>query len=113
MERIALRLKAYIDENYAQELSLDVLADALGLSAKYLSRVFKLMMGVTLSDYLAYVRMEKVKELLLTPLPIERIAQQVGITNRTTFTRTFRKLEGMTPSEWRRLHQEPPTQSTD
>ncbi len=113
MGRIAQRLKAYIDENYAQELSLDVLADALGLSAKYLSRVFKLIMGVNLSDYLAYVRMEKVKELLLTPLPIERIAQQVGITNRTTFTRTFRKLEGMTPSEWRRLHQEPPTHPTE
>lgn len=112
MKRIALRLKAYIDENYAQELSLDVLADALGLSAKYLSRVFKLIMGINLSDYLAYVRMEKAKELLLTPLPIEHIAQQVGIINRTTFTRTFRKLEGMTPSEYRRLHQEPPTSST-
>ncbi len=113
MERIALRIKAYIDENYAQELSLDILADALELSAKYLSRVFKLIMGVNFSDYLAYVRIEKVKELLLTSTPIERIAQQVGITNRTTFTRTFRKLEGMTPSEWRRLHQESPAKPTE
>lgn len=106
MERIALRLKTYIDANYNRELSLDILADALGLSAKYLSRVFKQILGVNLSDYLAYVRVEKIKELLLTPMTLDQIAQQTGITNRTTFTRTFRKLEGMTPSEWRRLHQD-------
>lgn len=105
MEKIAQRIKAFIDENYQQELSLDILAEKLGLSAKYLSRVFKHMMEVNLSDYLAYVRVEKIKELLLADLSLDQIAERVGITNRTTFTRTFRKLEGITPSEWRRIHQ--------
>ena len=108
MERIALRLKSYMDENYAQELSLDILADALGLSAKYCSRVFKQTLGINVTDYLAWVRVEKIKELLLLGMPLDRIAQQVGITNRTTFTRTFRKVEGVTPGEWRRLHQPGP-----
>lgn len=106
MERITRRIKAYIDSNYAQELSLDILADCLDLSAKYVSRVFKTTMNVNLSDYLAYVRIEKAKELLLSEEPLERIAEQVGITNRTTFTRIFRKFEGVTPSEWRKIHRE-------
>jgi len=106
VERIARKIKMYIDANFAQELSLDILADHLGLSSKYVSRMFKMSMHVNLSDYLAYVRIEKAKELLLTEQQLEKIAEQVGITNRTTFTRTFRKLEGMTPTEWRRMHRD-------
>lgn len=100
-EDIAHRLKAYIDTHFGEELSLDILSDKFSISSKYLSRVFKQTLGVNLSDYLAYVRMEKVKELLKTELPLEKIAETVGIFNRTTFTRTFRKLEGMTPGEYR------------
>ena len=106
MERITRKIMLYIDSNYTQDVSLDILADYLGLSAKYVSRVFKVTMNVKLSDYLAHVRIEKAKELLLMEQPLERIAEQVGITNRTTFTRIFRKLEGVTPSEWRRIHRD-------
>ena len=64
-------------------------------------------MGVNLSDYLVFVRVEKMKELLLTDLPLEKVAESVGIFNRTTFTRTFRKLEGVTPGEYRAAHRAP------
>lgn len=103
-EELALRAKAYVDENYMRELSLDIISESLNVTAKYLSRVFKQAMGVNLTDYLAYVRVERVKELLPTGLSLERVAESVGITNRTTFIRTFRKVEGMTPSEYRALH---------
>lgn len=103
-EEIARRAKEFLSEHYHEELSLDILSDRLNVSAKYLSRVFKQVMGVNLSDYLAYVRVEKVKELLLTDLPLEKISESVGIFNRTTFTRTFRKLEGITPGEYRAAH---------
>lgn len=103
-EELAARAKAYIDANYMCELSLDIIADALNVSAKYLSRTFKQALGVNLTDYLAYVRVERVKELLSGDFSMEQISEKVGITNRTTFIRTFRKMEGMTPSEYKTLH---------
>lgn len=103
-ERIALRAKEWLDAHYHETVSLDILADHIGVSSKYLSRIFKQEMGVNLSDYLAYVRVERIKALLRTGSSLEAIAESVGFTNRTTFIRTFKKLEGMTPSEWRSLH---------
>lgn len=102
-DKNARRMKRYIDEHYDEELSLDILADKVGISAKYLSRIFKQSMGVNLTDYLAYVRVQRIKELMLCNVPLEQIMCSVGITNRTTFNRTFRKIEGMTPSEYRSL----------
>lgn len=106
-QRIALRTKAWLDAHYHETVSLDILADHIGVSPKYLSRIFKQEMGVNLSDYLAYVRVEQIKVLLRTGRSLEAIAESVGITNRTTFIRTFKKLEGITPSEWRSLHRGP------
>ena len=103
-ERIALRAKEWLDVHYHETVSLDILSDHIGVSPKYLSRIFKQEMGVNLSDYLAYVRVEQIKALLRTGRGLESIAESVGFTNRTTFIRTFKKLEGMTPSEWRGLH---------
>lgn len=105
-DKNARRMKAFIDEHYDQELSLDILAEKVGITAKYLSRIFKQSMGVNLTDYLAYVRVEKIKELLCKDLPLEQIMASVGINNRTTFIRTFRKIEGMTPTEYRNLKKE-------
>lgn len=101
---IVERLKDFIDHNYMQELSLDIIADNLNMSSKYLSHIFKQSTGNNLSDYLAYVRVQTIKELLLEDINLEIIAQSVGISNRTTFIRTFKKLEGITPSEWRSVH---------
>ena len=101
-EEIAYKLKKLIDNNYMQELSLDILAEKINISAKHASRVFKQVMETNLTDYMAYVRVEKTKELLSTPMSLEEIAQRVGINNRTTFIRTFKKLEGTTPGEYRK-----------
>lgn len=103
-EDISRRAKSYIDQNYQRELSLDILSADLGISAKYLSRIFKQSMGINLSDYLTYVRVEKIKKLLKTNMSMEKIAGQTGFNNRTTFTRVFKKLEGVTPGEYRLLH---------
>lgn len=103
-EDISRRAKAYIDSNYHRELSLEILSADLGISAKYLSRIFKQSMGINLSDYLTYVRVEKIKKLLKTGMSMENIAGQTGFNNRTTFTRVFKKLEGVSPNEYRRLH---------
>lgn len=103
-DKIACRLRSFIDAHYSEELSLDILADKMGVSSKYLSRVFKQAMGMNLSDYLCFVRVEKIKELLLTDMTLNQIMESVGVFNRTTFTRMFRRQEGISPSEYRSMH---------
>lgn len=103
-DKMAGKIRSFIDEHYSEELSLDILADKMGVSSKYLSRVFKQAMVMNLSDYLCFVRVEKTKELLLTDMPLNQIMESVGIFNRTTFTRMFRRWEGISPSEYRSIH---------
>lgn len=95
---------AYVQSNYAKDLYLERIAEEMGLSVKYLSRVFKAKTGQNLSDYINYVRVEHVKALLTgSDMSINDISASVGIHSRTTFLRIFRKLEGVTPSEYREL----------
>ena len=94
----------YVKEHYQENLSLSSLSEAMGYSAKYLSRLFKENMSWNLSDYIQYVRIEKAKELLVqTQLSVEEIQEQVGIPSRTTFIRVFKKFEGLPPGQYRKL----------
>ncbi len=94
----------YVKAHYQENLSLTSLSEAMGYSAKYLSRLFKENMSWNLSDYIQYVRIEKAKELLVqTQLSVEEIQEQVGIPSRTTFIRVFKKFEGLPPGQYRKL----------
>lgn len=94
----------YVKQHYRENLSLTSLSEAMGYSAKYLSRLFKENMSWNLSDYIQYVRIEKAKELLVqTRLSVEEIQEQVGIPSRTTFIRVFKKFEGLPPGQYRKL----------
>ena len=103
-DKLANQVKKYVEEHYQEELSLDILADKMEISPKYLSRVFKQIIGINLSEYLMYIRIENAKKMLLTDMNINEIMERVGINNRTTFTRSFKRLEGITPNEYRTLH---------
>ena len=76
----------------------------MNISPKYLSRIFKQLIGVNLSEYLVYIRVEQAKKLLLTDENLNDIMAKIGINNRTTFTRIFKKLEGVSPNEYRNAH---------
>ena len=94
----------YIDENYMKDLSLELIADEMGVTAKYVSRVFKENAGMLLTDYINEIRINKAKELLRdTVMKVQDIGQQVGIDNRTTFLRVFKKVEGVSPTEYRAI----------
>ncbi|MDB5056293.1 MAG: AraC family transcriptional regulator [Bacilli bacterium] len=95
-------ITAYIENNYAKDLYLEVIADEIGLSAKYISRMFKETTGTSITDYISLIRIAKAKELLgNTDLKISEIADQIGIFSRTTFLRLFKKYEGISPIEYR------------
>lgn len=101
---LTANITRYVQENYASDLYLESIAQEMGLTVKYISRVFKAKTGQNLSDYINHVRMEHVKDMLLnTDMSISAISEAVGIYSRTTFLRIFRKYEGVTPSEYREL----------
>ena len=94
----------YVQQHYASDLYLERVAQGLGLSVKYISKVFKEKTGRNLSDYINEVRIQHVKDMLVnTNMSIASISEAAGIYSRSTLIRLFRKYEGVTPSEYREL----------
>ncbi|HHY09313.1 MAG TPA: helix-turn-helix transcriptional regulator [Firmicutes bacterium] len=92
-----------IKTQYNQEITLAGTAESLGLNKSYLSTLFREQTGRTFTDYVHDVRIAESKKLLEgTSLSILDIALQVGFANQNYFSRIFKKLTGITPSEFRR-----------
>ena len=100
------RARGYIDEHQSEELSLKEVARAVNTSAFYFCKMFKQATGLTFTDYLARVRVEKVKSLLLNPHKrVSEAAFEAGFQSLSQFNRVFKKIEGLSPSDFReRLH---------
>ena len=96
-------IKLHIKENYYNpNLSIEMAADVAELSPGYLGKLFKSIAAVSFNDYVNNVRLEMAKELLLsTNEPASRICEKVGIYNITYFSTLFKKIYGMTPSQFR------------
>lgn len=99
---LALQMTSYLQNNYNRDISLSDLAETVGLSRSYTSKCFSSCMGITFSEYLTQLRIAKAKELLAKPdhMKISDVAAAVGFHNAQFFSRTFRKLEGVSPSEY-------------
>ncbi|MBO9605094.1 MAG: helix-turn-helix transcriptional regulator [Paenibacillaceae bacterium] len=95
----------YIHTNYYEDLSLEMVADRMNMSANYFSTYFKEKTGVNFTDYLTELRIMKAKQLLLhSGQRIQDIAEQVGYLNANSFTRMFKKVTGITPGEYKRVY---------
>ncbi len=95
----------YLDAHYDEDISLQDMASRFYLSREYISRKFKQEYGVNLSEYLCRIRMDKAKLLLLNDkLRLHHIAGMVGYQDEKYFGKVFKKLEGVTPGEFRRRH---------
>lgn len=96
-------VKEYIDNNFAQNISLSQLAEYFFISKYYLAREFKDTYGVTVGSHITSCRITYAKTLLrFTDLKIEEIAGKCGISDTNYFTKVFRKLEGCTPMVYRK-----------
>ncbi len=95
----------YIDENISDvNLTVKGIADAAGVSIRHLTELFKAHFDMTIADYVNHNRIAMAKELLKDPkAKTAHVASQVGYYNIDTFVRNFRKLEGITPTEYRTL----------
>jgi len=99
---VITRAKRYIQEHQAEELRLGQVAQAVNTSAFYFCKIFKKFTKVNFTDYLARVRIEKAKHLLLNPnLRISEIAYEVGFQSLTHFNRVFKKILGQSPTDYR------------
>ena len=99
---VIAKARAYIAEHQTEELSLSQVAKAVNMSSYYFCKMFKKVAGINFTDYVARVRIEKSKNLLLNPnLRVSEIAFEVGFQSLTHFNRVFKKILGQSPSEYR------------
>ncbi|UQZ84176.1 HTH-type transcriptional regulator YesS [Paenibacillus konkukensis] len=100
-------IRRYIEDNYANpDLSLNLISDQFNVNAKYSSQLFKEAYGMKFVDFLMNLRMEQAKRLLLqTELPLQDISEKVGYTHSISFGRTFKKVVGVTPGDYRKYMQ--------
>ena len=100
-QRIGDHLIQTISARSGQKLSLQQLADSAHISTTYLHRIFRTQLGMTPGVYLAKVRIEESKLLLRDgALSMGEIAKQLGFSSQQQFSRQFRAVAGMTPSEY-------------
>jgi len=98
---------AYIEKNYATDISLEDMA-AVACSSKYhFCRNFKKITGYGPYEYLVKYRINKAKSLLKeTDISVGEIAEYVGFGSTSNFIQTFKKLEGLTPLKYRNYWKE-------
>ncbi|MCU6711423.1 helix-turn-helix domain-containing protein [Paenibacillus sp. J5C_2022] len=106
LSSIVLTTMDYIQTHLEHDLYLEKISEQMGISTKYLSKIFKEQTGNNLTDYISFLRISKAKQLLIAcDISINEVAEKVGIFNRTTFLRTFKKYEGVSPLEFKKLNE--------
>ena len=94
---------SYINENYAEKLTLESISKQFFLDYSHLSRIFKSSVGLTFSDYLRKFRIQKAIELMMeSDKNIAEIAMAVGFRSSNHFCKTFRALLGVSPLKYKK-----------
>ena len=103
-KRKDLRLiREYIEENYNKDIRLDFLSLKYGISKYYLSHMFKEQYGTSVNNYVINMRITKAKHLLrFSDLSTTEIANRVGYEDVNYFIRSFKKVENITPGEYKK-----------
>ncbi|WP_077622623.1 response regulator [Sediminibacillus massiliensis] len=106
IQGLLIRAKSYMESNYHKALTLEEVADQIGISSYYLSKLFKDRFQVTFVEYLTKIRLDQAKELLLdASMPLKEIALNVGYKDPNYFSRVFKKEIGISPRDYRTKHQ--------
>ena len=96
----------YLDRHFAEDLTLEDAAAVAGFSKFHFSRTFKQLSGCNFYEYLCHRRIKTSETLLMKPgLSISQIALQSGFSSVSTFNRTFNKLKGCPPTQYRGMFQ--------
>jgi len=104
--RLIGRVQDYLQEHYANpQMSLNLLSETFDIAPKLLSKSFKEVTGEKFIDVLIGLRLEEAKRLLRqTDLPVQTIAERIGYGGAVSFSRVFKRMEGISPGEYRSSH---------
>lgn len=92
----------YIKDNYNEDIYLSKVAENIGVSSAYLSRVFSQEVGMSITNYINNFRIDKAKELIEnTNLKFYEIGEKIGFSSSISFSTIFKKITGVTPGEYR------------
>ena len=94
---------SYIDRHFADNISSSSIAETIGVSPSYLSRVFKHDTNRTVIEYLNSVRIEQAKKMIEDGARLSVLAQQSGFNSNTYFFTVFKRSTGKTPKEYRKM----------
>lgn len=104
-QEVPVKLSAaldFINSHYAEDLSLQAVADYVGVTSNYLGHLFRQHLGDSFCNMLNGIRIEQAKKLLANPsYRVYEIAEKVGFFNTNYFFRLFKRLTGLTPNEYR------------
>lgn len=104
-KRIAEEIVRMIQEEYDTDLTLEMCAERMNYHYGLIRRVLRKELDVNFSDYLAQYRMSVAKQLLAeTEMKIADIAEKIRYNNPQNFIRSFRRVEGVTPGQYRTVH---------
>lgn len=98
--RAVKKLCNYIQENYAQPISLSELAEYVHFSRYYLLHIFRDEIGMPPHTYLENFRIRQAQQLLSEGEPLIQVAHQVGFGSQSHFTQRFKQIIGITPGEY-------------
>ena len=105
IQELCRNAKAYINENYMEDLTVQIIAKAMSISPSYLSHIFKDVIGYPVKNYLQRRRIGEAQTLLInTKDSITSIASKVGYGNPNYFNAAFSKNVGMSPSQYRKSY---------
>lgn len=94
--------REYIDNNYYKKITIEEISEHVFMSTSYLCYLFKTKLNCTVNDYITRVRIEKSIELMKKrELSVGEIMNKVGFSSQSHFTKTFKKVIGVTPGNYR------------
>ena len=98
---------AFIQKNYANNIKVQNIADHVGISRTYLSTLFQNILQVSPNEYLANFRLTRGQEqLTITDFPVSTIAGMCGYRDPLVFSKAFKQMTGMTPTQYRKVDRE-------
>ena len=104
-QQIIAFVAEWLQNNLAQAITVQEVANHFGYNKVYLSNLFSTQMGTTMTNYLQHLRIEEAKKLLVTsPLTIKELAKEVGFHDEKYFSRVFKTFENQAPTAYRQHH---------
>ena len=98
-------VRQYIEQHYKERLTLELLAAVANADKFYLAHNYKEIYGIAPISHMVVCRIQEAKQLLSeTDLPLTKISRSLGFSSPSYFSQSFRKVEGISPADYRKIH---------